>query len=266
MAAVGVVIASRERRESLLRTLARLEELPERPPIVVVDNASRDGSAGAVRAHFPAVTVLALERNRGVGARNLGAARLRTEAIAFCDDDSWWEPGALALAADRFRRFPRLGLLAAQILVGPHRRLDPMSALMRGHPPPDLPGPPVEGFVACGAVVRRTAFEQAGGFCERFFIGGEEALLALELRRLGWDLAYDHSLLAVHEPHVGGRPDRGWRIRRNDLWTSWLRRPPGVAARDTAALLRDAVTSPTSRRALATAMRGLPWALSHRRL
>jgi GT2 family glycosyltransferase len=114
--------------------------------------------------------------------------------------------------------------------------------------------------------VRRSAFERAGGFCERFFIGGEEALLALELQRRGWDLAYDHSLIAVHEPHAGERPDRNWRIRRNDLWTSWLRRPSKVAAHDTAALLRDSLRSPTSRRALATALRGLPWALSHRRV
>lgn len=262
---VGVVIATRDRRDSLLRTLGRLTELPERPAVVVVDNASADGSAAAIRARFPSVDVLALDVNRGIGARNLGAAHLRTPVIAFSDDDSWWEPGALALAADRFRHFPRLGLLAAQILVGPGRRLDPNSALMGGHAPPDLPGPRIDGFVACGAVVRRSAFEAAGGFCERFFIGGEEALLALELRRLGWDLAYDHSLVAVHEPHGGGRPGRDWRVRRNDLWTSWLRRPPGVALRDTGSLLRDAAHSPASRRALGTALLGLPWALANRR-
>jgi GT2 family glycosyltransferase len=263
---VGVVIASRDRRDSLLRTLGRLAELPERPPVVVVDNASADGTAAAVRARFPAVEVLVLAENRGIGARNLGATRLHTAAVAFSDDDSWWEPGALALAAERFRRFPRLGLLAAQVLVGERRALDPISAAMRGHGPPGLPGPAVDGFVACGAVVRRCAFEAAGGFCERFFIGGEEALLGLELRRLGWDLAYDHAVVAIHDPHRGERPDRDWRTLRNDLWTSWLRRPPAVAARDTGSLLREALSSPTSRRALGTALLGLPWALAHRRL
>jgi GT2 family glycosyltransferase len=265
-AEVGVVIASRDRRESLLRTLSRLAELPERPPIVVVDNASGDGSAEAVREAFPRVVVVALPENRGIAARNVGAARLRTRAIAFCDDDSWWEPHSLALAADRFRRFPELGLLAAQILVGPERRVDPTSALMAGAAPPDLPGPRIDGFVACGAVVRRAAFEQAGGFCGRFFIGGEEGLLSLELRRLGWELAYDHALVAVHEPHRGERPDRSWRIRRNDLWTSWLRRPAPVAAHDTLALARHSLRDRGDRRALASALRGLPWALAHRRV
>jgi GT2 family glycosyltransferase len=263
---VGVVIASRDRRDSLLRTLARLTCLPERPPVVVVDNGSSDGTAKAVRAIFPSVRLLAMAENRGIGARNVGAAQLRTTAVAFSDDDSWWEPGALALAADRFRRFPRLGLLAAQILVGEKRRLDPATATMPAHAPPDLPGPRIDGFVACGSIVRRSAFLQAGGFCERFFIGGEEALLTLELRRLGWDLAYDHALIAVHDPHGGVRPGREWRVRRNDLWTSWLRRPATTAAEDTVALLRDALRSPVSRRALGTALLGLPWALSHRRL
>lgn len=265
-AEVGVVIASHDRRDSLLATLERLTSLPERPPIVVVDNASGDGSAAAVRASFPTVAVIPLAENRGVGARNVGVAHLRTPVVAFCDDDSWWEPGALALAADRFRRFPRLGLLAAQILVGPTRRLDPTSALMAGSPPPDLPGPRIHGFVACGAVVRRAAYEEAGGFCERFFIGGEEGLLALELRRRGWELAYDHALIAVHQPHAGGRADRNWLTRRNDLWTSWLRRPAGVAVEDTVALARASLRDRGERRALLAAVRGLPWALLHRRV
>jgi GT2 family glycosyltransferase len=261
---VGVVIASRDRRDALLRTLARLSALPERPPIVVVDNASGDGTVAAVRAAFPAVTVVALPQNRGIGGRNVGAARLSTATIAFSDDDSWWEPGALALAADRFRRFPRLGLLAGQILVGPGRRLDPTCAQMAGHPPPDLPGPRIEGFVACGAIVRRAAFVAAGGFCERFFIGGEEALLALELRHRGWELCYDHAVRAVHEPHRGARPDRDWRTRRNDLWTSWLRRPAGTAAHDTLALARRSLRDRRDRRALASAVLGLPWAIGQR--
>ena len=46
--AVPVVIVSRDRRERLLSTLARLAALPERPAVVVVDNGSRDGTADAV--------------------------------------------------------------------------------------------------------------------------------------------------------------------------------------------------------------------------
>ena len=53
-ARTAVVVITHDRRDELLRTLRRLEELPERPHVVVVDNASTDGTAGAVRTQRPA--------------------------------------------------------------------------------------------------------------------------------------------------------------------------------------------------------------------
>jgi GT2 family glycosyltransferase len=265
-AEVGVVVASRDRRRSLLRTLAELRQLPEQPPIVVVDNGSRDGSAEAVTRDFPEVELLALGRNRGAFARTLGARRLRTPLVAFCDDDSWWQPGALVTAAGTFRRFPRLGLLAARILVGPERRLDPVSALMAAGPAaPGLPGPRVRGFLACGAVMRRAAFLAAGGFAERFLIGSEEELVAIDLRWAGWDLCYCERVVARHIPDRGDRGSRSQLSLRNALWTSWLRMPAAVALADTAALARLGGRDPSARRALLGGIRGIPWILRSRR-
>jgi GT2 family glycosyltransferase len=262
---VGVVIATRDRRADLLRTLGRLSAMPERPPIVVVDNASGDGTGEVVAATSPWVELLRLNRNRGAAARNLGVERLRTAFVAFSDDDSWWQPHSLALAARIFRRFPRTGLLAARILVGAERRLDPTSALMQGGVPPQLPGPRVSGFVACGAVVRRQAFLAAGGFCDRFLIGGEEELLAIDLRAGGWDLCYAEEVTAIHMPYAGDRSDRSWLNLRNALWTSGRRRSPRRALRDSAALAAAGGGDPVARKAFVAALRGLPWALSRRR-
>jgi GT2 family glycosyltransferase len=262
---IGVAIATRNRRDSLLRTLTEIQELPERPPTVVVDNASTDGTTAAVASAFPAVELIELERNHGAFARNLGAARLRTPFVAFSDDDSWWEPGALAQAAATLRRHPAVGLLAARILVGEERRLDPVSALMDGPAPVGLPGPRVNGFLACGAVVRRDAFLAAGGFCGRFLIGAEETLLAIDLRAAGWELCYAAAVTAIHDPHGASRGDRPWLSLRNELWTSWLRMPAGRALRDTAALALAATRDGAARRALASAAAGLPWALTARR-
>lgn len=263
---VGIVIATRDRRDSLLRTLAEIQRLPQRPPTVVVDNASADGTAAAVASSFPAVELIELERNRGAFARNLGAARLRTPFVAFSDDDSWWEAGALATAAATLRRHPAVGLLAARILVGAERRLDPVSALMDGPAPAGLPGPRVDGFLACGAVVRRDAFLAAGGFCGRFLIGAEEALLAIDLRAAGWELCYAAEVTAIHDPHGASRGDRPWLSLRNELWTSWLRLPADRALRDTAALARAATRDAAARRALLSATAGLPWTLAARRV
>ena len=257
---IGVVVATRNRRERLLRTLAKLVRLPEQPPIVVVDNASSDGTAAAVREAFPTVETIVLARNRGAFARNIGAEALEAPLVAFSDDDSWWEPGALAHAARAFRLFPRIGLIAARILVGPERRLDPTTASMRGAKPKRLPGPRVTGFIACGVVIRRRAFLEVGGFPERFLIGGEEDPVAIDMGAAGWDLCYMDTVVALHEPDGGDRGDRNWLRLRNDLWTSLMRRSAGAVLSDTARLLGAARRDPDARRALAGALPGLPWA------
>jgi GT2 family glycosyltransferase len=171
---VAVVIATRNRGPELLGTLTRLRALHEQPPIVVVDNGSTDGTAELVRAHHPDVQVVGLRRNRGAAARTVGARLVDSPYVAFSDDDSWWAPGALGQAAELLDRHPRLAVLAARVLVGPDRRRDPVCDEMAHSPlgrAADLPGPSVLGFIACGAVVRRSAFLEVGGFHARLGVG-----------------------------------------------------------------------------------------------
>ncbi|MBA9006110.1 MULTISPECIES: glycosyltransferase family 2 protein [Thermomonospora] len=267
---VTVVIATRDRRAELLRTLHELTALPERPPVIVVDNASADGTAEAVRAQFPAVEVIREPRNLGALARTVGVRAARTPYVAFSDDDSWWEPGALGRAADAFDACPRLGLIAARTLVGPERADDPINKAMADSPLPgdgDLPGPPVLGFLACASVLRREAFLQAGGFDRVLFFVGEERMLAMDLAARGWALAYVPEVVAVHEPSAHRPPSRH-RVRaelRNTLLTAWMRRPARVALERTARLAGAAVRDPDARAALAGAARRLPAALAARR-
>jgi GT2 family glycosyltransferase len=266
---VTVVIATRNRRDRLLRTLDQLTALPEAPPIIVVDNDSHDGSVAAVRHHQPAVRVVALPENRGAAARTVGVESARSPYVAFSDDDSWWQPGALTRAVHHLDAHPDLGLLAAKILVGTHERLDPTSAEMAHSPlscPRDLPGPPVLGFVACGAVVRRRAYLQVGGFSPLLFFVSEERLLALDLAVAGWDLAYAPDVIAVHHPDRGrpGDEARSALVLRNDLLTDWMRRPLSVALRSSCSLAGRTLHDRHARSGLAGALRRAPAALRRR--
>jgi GT2 family glycosyltransferase len=267
---VSVVIATRDRRSELLRTLGRLEALPDRPVIVVVDNGSEDDTTAAVAAGHPDVRVVPLGRNRGAAARNIGVHLTRTRYVAFSDDDSWWEPGALTRAADLFDAHPRLGLIAAHILVGPEREPDPINTAMAESPlppEPDLPGPPVLGFLACAAIVRRRAFLGVGGFSPLLFFIGEERLLSYDLAAAGWGLCHVPEIVAVHEPSTDRPPSHRRRRSelRNTVLTAWMRRPGLVAVKETARLGARALRDGDSRAALAGAAVRLPAALVARR-
>lgn len=265
---VSVVMITRDRCAEARRAVRALRALPERPPVIVVDNGSRDDTAQALHRDGAAVTVLRLARNRGAAARNDGVRAATTPLVAFCDDDSGWHPGALARAAARFAADPRLALLAARVLVGTQQRLDPVCADMATRFVADAhdgAGVPIVGFMACGAVVRRAAFLAAGGFEERFGVGGEEAMLAYDLLRGGWKLRYVDDVVAQHWPSpVRNRAARRRIETRNALWLAWLRRPLAPAARASLRGALAALRDRDARRGVLEALGGLPWALRHR--
>jgi GT2 family glycosyltransferase len=266
---VSVVILTHNRAAELARTLAHTLALPERPEIVVVDNGSSDGTADMVSARFPAVRLLRLHENRGAAARNLGARSARTPYVAFCDDDTCWAPGSLARAERLLDAHARVAALSAHVVVGPERRDDPACTAMAASPLPSagLPGRAVVGFLAGASVFRRDAFLEAGGYEPRFFIGGEEALLAYDLLARGWRIVYSDRLTVHHQPS-SYRDARARRrlLARNALWVAWLRRPLRAALARTLRVLWAALRDRAALAGCADALRGLPWALRNRRV
>jgi GT2 family glycosyltransferase len=267
---IAVVMITHNRRDETLRSLDCFERLPERPQIIVVDNGSRDGTAAAISARFPSIEVVAAERNLGAAARNLGVERAAAPYAALADDDTWWEPGCLSHAADLFDAHPRLGIVTARVLVGPENVEDPVCRALEQSPLPQLPempGPPLLGFLAGASAVRRSAFLEAGGFQSRLFLGGEEEILAADIASLGWWICYVPRLVVHHypSPHRDAETRRV-NLTRNSLWFAWLRRPASVAIRKTWQAGLAGVHDPLARRAFGQAVAGLPWVLPMRRV
>jgi len=265
---IGVVVLTHDRPDEVARTLERMLALPERPHVVVVDNASALRARPPLEERFSHLEVVRLKRNLGAAGRNVGVARLSTPYVAFCDDDTWWAPGALAGAADFLDAHPRLGLVTGKVLIGADERVDPTCLQMAHSPltaPAGLPGRPVLGFLCAASAVRRRAFLEVGGFEPRFFLGGEEALLAIDLAAAGYALAYVEDLVVHHHPST--RRDAGRRrhlLLRNALWCAWLRRPAPTALRLTLALVGRQRRDPALPRALVAALAGAPWVVRHR--
>ncbi|QKW36099.1 glycosyltransferase [Actinomadura sp. NAK00032] len=264
-----VVVITRDRRQSLLAMLARTRKITENAPVIVVDNASRDGTAEAVAARFPHIELIRAPGNLGAVGRNLAADHVRTPYIAFADDDTWWDPGAPSRAADLLDAHPRLAVVTGRILVEPGGREDPIVPELRHSPVPGpawLPGPALGSFLAGASMLRTEAFREAGGFSARLWLGGEEELLSADLMALGWHLCYAEDVVVHHAPSPLREPHLRRRHGiRNTLWFTWLRRPLPAAARRTARLLRTLPRDRVTARALAEAAAGLGWVARERR-
>lgn len=220
---VAVVVVSFETRDSLLAGLAALDrEAGVAIETVVVDNASSDGSADAVRSAFPGVRVLENASNLGFArACNQGARETRAPLLLFLNPDARPEPGALATMAASFDAYPRLGVLGPrtrssngdiQVSTGPdlslvaewrQRRL--VRGVARRHPPSLARAERLyavehePGWVsgAC-LMLRRSAFDAVSGFDERFFLYEEDADLCRRVRAAGWRVLFTAAAAARH--------------------------------------------------------------------
>jgi GT2 family glycosyltransferase len=267
---VAVVVIARNGRRRLDRSLRHHLAMPERPEVVVVDNAGDDGTPEHLAERFPQVRVARLEENLGAAGRTAGVEAVRAPYIAFAEDDSWFEPGALRTAADLLDAHPDVVLLNARVLVGDDRRPEPLHEDMVDTPVPErrpgLPGHRILSFMEGASIVRRDAYLRAGGFDRRTGIGGPEEHLAADLLAQGGELRYVPEVLAHHVPDHGEPAPVVRRLGlRNTLWFAWTRRPPRAALRWTLHVLRTSPRSATTLLGALDALRGLPRVLRERR-
>jgi N-acetylglucosaminyl-diphospho-decaprenol L-rhamnosyltransferase len=217
-AAVGVTVSivSHGNRELVLACLDSL--LPELQgsrtvEIAVLDNASEDGSAEAIRSKFPNVRLLASRTRAGFGANHNTLARITTGKYLFLlNDDTIVRPGTVAALADFLESNPSVGVAAPRIYTAqgdPHtfvlsfptllqaarRGIWPWARLKRweGREPKR-----VDWVNGCAMMVSRRAFEEANGFDEAFFMYAEEKDLCARLGRLGCQTYLGPGAAIVH--------------------------------------------------------------------
>ncbi|MGN6666627.1 MAG: glycosyltransferase family 2 protein [Trinickia sp.] len=264
---ISAVVLTHNRRNEVMTTVRRLLALPERPAVVVVDNGSTDGTAPALRQQFPDVRVIACDTNLGAAGRNAGLAAVTTDYVAFSDDDTHWSPGSLAHAVQVLDDAPRVAVLSGRVRVGEEAKLDPTCMRMQASPlaRDGLPGPALIGFMAGACVVRASAFREVGGYEPRLFIGGEEALVSLDLLDRGYAIVYCDALTVTHHPS----PARNAHLRRrmlarNEALVAWLRLPlPEAIAASARALMCYAKEKSIVKDGFALAA-GVAWALRRR--
>jgi GT2 family glycosyltransferase len=265
---ISVVVLTHNRMAQLVDTLMQLRALSECPPVIVADNASTDDTVRMAAMLFPEIAIVQCGANLGAAGRNLAVDCVRTDYVAFCDDDTWWKPGSLAHAVRLLDAYPQVGILNARIEVGAAGDTDPVSTVMQMSPldASGLPGPSLVGFMAGASVMRTSVFRQMGGYDARYFIGGEEERMALDVLAAGYAIVYCAACTIAHHPSpLRDSALRRRMLARNAAWTAWQRLPVSDAWRATARAFDCFRRERTFWRDGIALLSGLQWALRERK-
>jgi GT2 family glycosyltransferase len=213
MAVTAVIVVNYNGREHLGRCLASvLRQTPPPSEVLVIDNASEDGSVDALP---PGVALVRLPANRGfAGAVNVGLQRTSAPFVLTLNPDVELLPGCLAAAAEALAADAGLGSVAPRVLMAAEPgRIDASGlgltssfgqincehGLREGEAAAEARV--VLGPLGGVALWRRAALDAVGGWCEAYFLYWEDFDLALRLAAAGHSC---RSVPAARALHVGG--------------------------------------------------------------
>jgi N-acetylglucosaminyl-diphospho-decaprenol L-rhamnosyltransferase len=221
-AEVAVVVVSFNTRDELLRCLESLAVVPTPLEVVVVDNASADGSAAAVRRGFPRAQVFENAANEGYAkANNRGWRATAAPFVLLLNSDTEVRAGAVETLLEILKTRPAVGIVGprtvgsdgtVQVSSGPdltplaewrQRRLvrgveagDPVALALAAarfsveHEPAWVSG-------SC-LLTRRALLESVGGFDEAFFLYEEDVDLCVRIARLGHPVLFTPTAEVLH--------------------------------------------------------------------
>ena len=230
-----IVVTYNHRRhiEHCLRTL--LPTLSGADEVVVVDNASADGTADYIAAAFPSVRLVRRKDNPGFGAAcNVGAGLSTAEFLVFLNPDTEPQPGWLDALLAPLRSFPRVGLVTPKLLLRDRPELiDTFGhdvhisgiATCRGWGEPATAHPRVEEVAAVSGAcfgITRELFLRLGGFDARLFLYYEDDDLSLRARLAGLGCLAVPDAIVLHD-HAEGVSAAKLRYLERNRWFSVLR-------------------------------------------
>ncbi len=201
--------------------------------VILVDNASTDGSQALVAERYPEVRLLALDRNVGLtGGNNAGFRLARGEVCISLNNDTEVEARFVEALVTALQAHPEAGMAAAKMLLFDRR--DTLHSAGDGYGVDGIPfnrgvwqrddgqfDEPGWIFGGCGGAVayRRTMLDDVGLFDESFFMYCEDVDLNWRAQLAGWKCWYTPAAVVYHKlSATGGGPLASFYTGRNTLW------------------------------------------------
>jgi GT2 family glycosyltransferase len=221
---LSIVIVTWNGKKYALECLDSLRPVRLKLEVIVVDNASTDGTPDAIRESYPEVKVIRNTENQGFAkANNIGMAEATSDILCLVNSDVVVYPGCLEKMVEFMRANPSVGVLGPKMLsptggvgqsvnqfptvwnylcfaLGFHLLL-PNSKTFGGY---ILAGYPydktedVEVLTGWFWMIPRAAFEQVGGLDERFFMYGEDLDWCYRFVKAGWRVVFFADAGALH--------------------------------------------------------------------
>jgi GT2 family glycosyltransferase len=244
---VSVSIVNAAGRELLLACLESLSR--EDAEVVVLDNASEDGSVDAVRERFPHVRVIAQEFRAGFGANHNTVIRAtRGRYVYVLNEDTTSDDWGFARMVAYLDAHPRVAALGPRLVYPDGRQQasawrfptplwSAVSAATLGKvgivQSLGTAAQRVDWLTAAALMLRRSALEEVGFFDESFFMYAEETDLQRRLAQAGYEARWFPEVTVVH--HVGASTAAIPERRINEMWRSrhryWRKHHTAAGAR-----------------------------------
>ena len=208
----SVILITMNRKEILRKCLESIHlQKYDDYEIIVVDNASHDGTGDMVQRLFPDVRYFHSRNNLGVpGGRNYGLRMATGEICVFIDDDAIFaDDKALGKIDAYFETDDRLGCLAFRI-VQPNSCIDEYKGIPRADKKIIHADYECSYFCGAGFACHRNLFAEAGEFCDELFFTGEELDFSYRLLDKGYKILRSSAITVIHYEMPQGRVSGKW--------------------------------------------------------
>jgi GT2 family glycosyltransferase len=185
---VTVNILSFNRINELRNTLKKVyEQEYKNIEVIVVDNASNDGSSEMVKKEFPGVNLIQLEKNIGIAGWNEGFKVAKGEYVLVLDDDSYPDKNSLLKGLEAIKKNKNVGIITFNIF---NLRIN-KSETQTFNQNPRL-------FVGCGALISKTLLDKVGFYNEQYHIYLHELDYSSRCYNAGFDIIYLENVFIYH--------------------------------------------------------------------